>query len=62
MAEHGHHHPHDHAHDDSSAGTMDISDHVATWHAFWNVSKWSAAGLIGLALLLAIFRTHNGPY
>jgi hypothetical protein len=30
------------------------------WHSFWNVSVWSVVGLIGIALLLALFRTHNG--
>ncbi len=41
-------------------GTMDISDHVKTWHSFWNTAKWSSLALIILAALLALFRTHNG--
>jgi len=51
------HHPAD---NHSSGGTMDIRDHVKTWHAFWNGAKWSVIGLIVLAALLFIFRTHNG--
>jgi Bacterial aa3 type cytochrome c oxidase subunit IV len=58
MADHGHHR--EHSKDDSSGGTMDISDHIATWHAFWNGTKYSAIGLLVLAALLALFRTHNG--
>ena len=58
MDNHGHKHPH--SNDDSSAGTMDISDHIATWHAFWNTTKYSCIALLVLAGLLAIFRTHNG--
>ena len=45
---------------DSSGGSMDISYHVKTWHAFWNGAKWSVVGLVILAALLFIFRTHNG--
>jgi hypothetical protein len=60
MAEHGHNHTDEQHGHGSARGKMDISEHVATWHAFWNVSVWSVAGLMGLALLLAIFRTHNG--
>ena len=41
-------------------GTMDISDHVKMWHAFWNTAKWSSVALIVIAALLALFRTHNG--
>jgi len=39
---------------------MDITDHVKTWLAFWSAAKWSSAALIVLAVLLFIFRTHNG--
>jgi hypothetical protein len=47
--------------DDSyTPGTMDITDHVKTWLAFWNAAKWGTIGLIILAALLFIFRTHNG--
>jgi len=41
---------------------MDITDKVQSWHVFWNVSKWGVVSLIGLAIILAIFRTHNGMY
>ncbi len=58
MADHGHNHA-DHHHG-STRGKMDISEHVAMWHSFWNVTVWSVVGLAGIALLLAIFRTHNG--
>ncbi|HEX5280644.1 MAG TPA: aa3-type cytochrome c oxidase subunit IV [Micropepsaceae bacterium] len=46
--------------DDAPKGTMDISDHVKMWFAFWNGAKWSAAGIVVIVALLAIFRTHNG--
>jgi len=44
----------------TTAGTMDISDKVKTWHAFWNGAKWSVLGILIIAAFLAIFRTHNG--
>lgn len=44
---------------DSGAGTMDLRDHMKTWLAFWAGVKWSAVGLILVAVLLAVFRTHN---
>jgi len=53
MAEH-------HPSDENSGGTMDISDHVATWLSFWNGVKYSVVGLILIAAILFIFRTHNG--
>ena len=46
--------------DDATEGTMDISEHVKTWLAFWKGVQYSAAGVLLLAALLAIFRTHNG--
>jgi hypothetical protein len=46
--------------DSSTGGSMDITDHVKTWLAFWSAAKWSSAALIVLAVLLFIFRTHNG--
>ena len=46
--------------DDAPKGTMDISNHVKMWLTFWNGAKWSAAGILLIAALLAIFRTHNG--
>jgi len=44
----------------SSGGTMDISEKIKTWQAFWGGAKWSVVGLLVIAALLAIFRTHNG--
>ncbi|HXJ00640.1 MAG TPA: aa3-type cytochrome c oxidase subunit IV [Micropepsaceae bacterium] len=55
MAEH--HHP---SGDSSTGGSMDITEHVKTWLAFWNTAKWGTVALIVLAALLFIFRTHNG--
>ena len=52
------HHPH--ADDHASGGTMDISEHMRTWLAFWNATKWSCIGLALLGLLLLIFRTNDG--
>jgi hypothetical protein len=43
-----------------TGGTMDITDKIKTWNAFWNGAKWSAAGIAVIALLLFFFRTHNG--
>ena len=42
------------------SGTMDISEHVQTWLAFWNATKWSVVGLAVLGLLLLLFRTNDG--
>ena len=39
---------------------MDISDHVRTWLAFWNATKWSCVALAALGLLLLLFRTNDG--
>ena len=49
-----------HPHGENAQGSMDITDHVKMWHAFWNTAKWSTFALIGLAVLLFLFRTHNG--
>ena len=46
--------------DDAPRGTMDISDHVRMWLAFWNGAKYSLVGIVVIVALLAIFRTHNG--
>ncbi len=46
--------------DDAPKGTMDITEHVKMWLTFWSLAKWSAAGVLAIAALLAIFRTHNG--
>ena len=55
MAEHSHQ-----STDAAPKGTMDISDHVKMWLTFWSMAKWSAATVVIIAALLAIFRTHNG--
>jgi hypothetical protein len=55
------HHGHGHA-EPESGGTMDMTEKVQTWLAFWNVAKYSAAAILLLAVLLAVFRTHNGMY
>ena len=58
------------AHDDHAAvnpggadavhgGSMDLTNHVKTWLAFWRGVEISSACLIALAILLAIFRTHQ---
>jgi len=53
----------DHAHHggahDNSEGTMDISEQVKTWNAFWAGVKWSSVALVVIAVLLAIFRTNQ---
>ena len=41
-------------------GSMDISDHMKTWLAFWAATKWSVIGLAVLGLLLLLFRTNDG--
>ena len=39
---------------------MDITEHTKMWLAFWNGAKWSVVGLIVIAAVLYMFRTHNG--
>jgi hypothetical protein len=56
MAE-NHHPPAD---DASSEGSMDITENIKTWLAFWKVTQWSAVALAVLGLLLLIFRTNDG--
>jgi uncharacterized integral membrane protein len=51
---------HHHGSDQATSGSMDIQDHVKTWLAFWAGVKWSVMILVILAVLLFIFRTHNG--
>jgi len=46
--------------DHTSGGSMDISDHLKTWLAFWNATKWSLVALAVLGLLLLLFRTNDG--
>ncbi|HWU25983.1 MAG TPA: aa3-type cytochrome c oxidase subunit IV [Rhizomicrobium sp.] len=40
-------------------GSMDISDHVATWNGFLTLVKWVIIGNVILLASLAIFRTHG---
>ena len=65
MAENAHdthaaHHAHTESPSGGTGGTMDITDHVKTWLAFWNAAKYSTLGVIILVALMAYFRTHNG--
>ncbi len=39
-------------------GTMDITEHLKTWHGFWAGVKWSSGGVLAVLVLLAIFRTN----
>jgi hypothetical protein len=48
--------------DPSSGGTMDMTEKLEAWLAFWNTAKHAVIGILVLAVLLAIFRTHNGMY
>lgn len=43
----------------SDQGTMDISEHVQTWHGFTRVIKWGIISNVIILVLLAIFRTHG---
>ncbi|HEX3810751.1 MAG TPA: aa3-type cytochrome c oxidase subunit IV [Rhizomicrobium sp.] len=40
-------------------GSMDIRDHLKTWHGFLSFLKWQIIGIVILMILLAMFRTHN---
>ena len=41
---------------------MDMDEKIQSWLAFWKATKYSVAAILALAILLAIFRTHNGMY
>jgi hypothetical protein len=41
---------------------MDMTEKLEAWLAFWNTAKHAVIGILVLAVLLAIFRTHNGMY
>jgi len=41
---------------------MDMTEKLEAWLAFWNTAKYAVIGILVLAVLLAIFRTHNGMY
>jgi hypothetical protein len=40
-------------------GTMDLKDHLRTWHGFVTFVKWGIIGNIAIMVFLAIFRTHG---
>jgi len=40
-------------------GTMDLKDHLKTWHGFIAFVKWQAIGIAIIMILLAIFRTNH---
>ena len=40
-------------------GTMDLKDHLKTWHGFVSFMKWQIIDIIIIMVLLAIFRTHG---
>ena len=42
-----------------TGGTMDLKDHLKTWHGFLSFVKWMIIGNIALILALFIFRTHD---
>jgi hypothetical protein len=44
-------------HGSETRGSMDISQHVKTYQAFWVGAKYLVAACILLAIFLAIFRT-----
>lgn len=40
-------------------GSMDIRQHLRTWHGFLSFAKWMVILNVILLIILAIFRTHN---
>ena len=44
--------------DGHQTGSMDIRDHLKTWHGFVKFVKWGLLFNILVLVLLAIFRTH----
>ena len=40
-------------------GTMDLKDHLRTWHGFVAFVKWGIILNIAIMVFLAIFRTHG---
>lgn len=40
-------------------GTMDLKEHLRTWHGFLSFVKWMIIGNVGLVLFLFAFRTHD---
>ncbi|MGD0189424.1 MAG: aa3-type cytochrome c oxidase subunit IV [Rhizomicrobium sp.] len=43
----------------SDTGTMDMTEHLKTWHGFLALVKWMVIGSVALLAFLAIFRTHG---
>jgi hypothetical protein len=39
-------------------GTVDLTAHMRTWLGFWAGVKWSVIVIVGLLILLALFRTN----
>jgi hypothetical protein len=40
-------------------GTMDLKDHLKTWHGFLSFVKWMVISCVVLLVFLAEFRTHD---
>ena len=40
-------------------GTMDLKDHLKTWHGFLSFVKWMIIGNVALLVFLFAFRTHD---
>ncbi|HSM95457.1 MAG TPA: aa3-type cytochrome c oxidase subunit IV [Rhizomicrobium sp.] len=40
-------------------GTMDLKDHLRTWHGFVAFVKWMSLSIAIIMILLAIFRTNG---
>lgn len=45
-------------HVESGHGSMDIRDHLKTWHGFVSFVKWGIVLNILILAFLAFFRTH----
>jgi hypothetical protein len=39
--------------------TMDLKDHLRTWHGFVAFVKWQSIGIAIIMILLAVFRTNH---
>jgi hypothetical protein len=40
-------------------GTMDLKEHLRTWHGFLAFVKWQVIGILLIMIFLAIFRTNT---
>ncbi|HEY2069128.1 MAG: aa3-type cytochrome c oxidase subunit IV [Rhizomicrobium sp.] len=47
------------AHGAADPGSMDIKEHLRTWHGFLGFLKWMIILNVIMLIFLAIFRTHN---